>query len=121
MKLVNVSGRARVLSRPIEMLRLNPGDEIEVTQAELEDLRRHPNIRNWLHKGYLEVQGGDAKPLPTAVDERPGPEIPEGATGEGTEIIEHAAGWYSVFHEGMPCTDKKVRYEQALEIAAEYE
>ena len=121
MKLKNVSGRTRVLWAPIEMIRLGPGDEVNVTADELAELKQHVNCRNWLHKGYIEVQGGEAKPLPVAVDERPGPELPEGLSGEGTEIHHHGAGWYSVYNNGMPCTDVKVRKGQAEEIAKDYE
>ena len=121
MKIVNKSGRARVITGPIEMLRLELGGEKEITEAELVELKRHPNFRNWLHKGYLAIEGGEAKPMPKATDERSGPELPEGATGEGTEVIHHGGGWYSVHHDGMPCTDEKVRKDRADEIAAEYE
>lgn len=121
MKLINTSGRARVIYGPIEMQRLEAGEERDITEAELDELKRHPNIRNWMHKGLLTVDMGAAKkPLPTAREERSGPELPEGVTGEGTETVHHGGGWYSVFHDGMPCTDEKVRKDRADEIAADY-
>lgn len=120
MKLKNNTGRDRVLRGPVEMYSLPARGEITVSSIELEEMKRHGNTRNWLHKGYISVEEGEA-PVAKLKDERDHPPLPEGVTGEGLEIHHHGAGWYSVYVDGMPCTDAKVRKEQADEIAKDYE
>jgi len=120
MKLKNNTGRERILHGPVEMYTLPARGEISITERELIDLKRHGNTKNWLHKGYITVEEGEPEPKP---EPKPGggPDLPEGVTGEGTEVFHHGAGWYSVFVNGMPCTDKRLRKDDAEAIAADYE
>ena len=94
---------------------------MDVSDIQLTELKRFPMVKQWIYQGLLKVEDGKAaESKGPEVETRSGPELPEGLTGEGTEIYQHKGGWYSVYHEGMPCTDDKVRKERAEEIAADY-
>ena len=121
MKLVNTSKRARSINTGFEFLVLEPGEEYPVTAADLAEMRRHTMFATWVQRGHLTIKDGEAKkPLPVAVEERKGPELPEGLSGKGTELHDEGGGWFTVWHEGMPCTDEKVRKDRAEEIAKDY-
>ena len=121
MKLINKSNRARAIPHASGVEILNAGGEMDVSDIQLAELNRFPMVKQWIYQGLLKVEKGkaaqDKKPT---TETRSGPELPEGLTGIGTEIHHHGGGWYSVYHEGMPCSDEKVRKARAEEIAADY-
>ena len=123
MKLINCSKRERGIPYPEETKRLGPGEEMPIDIVQYDHLLSHPMAQAWLQQGLIKIERGDAaEPEPAAhSDERDHDPLPEGLTGQGTEIHDHGGGWFSVYHEGMPCTDVKIREEQAKAIAAEYE
>jgi len=47
--------------------------------------------------------------------------LPEGITGQGTEVHHLGGGWYEVYVNGFKVTDRNVRKDEAKTIAEEYE
>lgn len=120
MKLVNTSSRDMAIPTQIETTILKPNEFLVVSKTELEQLKRDSQIRNWLHRGMLSTQSGGNTEHAADKPKEEKSDLPEGVTGKGVEIVEHKGGWFSVHVDGMPCTDKKVRKDQADEIAADY-
>jgi len=120
MKLVNASRRERGIPLS-DFVVLPPGGELNVTSDEVERLKKDGSTAVALHKGWLKVLDGNAKPLPVnSTQTRDVPKLPEGLTGQGVEF--HRTGsWFSVFVNGMAATDKPVRKTEAERIAADYE
>jgi len=105
MKLVNTSNRDRHIPLS-EGVVLAPGESVDLTPDDVLRLERYPVVSNWIHLGFLTM--GE-------------PEQVEEAPEDGVHIQEHGSGWYSVHVNGFKVTDVKVREEEALRIAAEYE
>jgi len=121
MKLINKSNRDRAIPHASGVEILPAGGEMDVSDIQLAELKRFPMVNQWIYQGLLKVEDGAAvEAKKPQTETRSGPELPDGLTGEGTEIYHHGGGWYSVYHAGMACTDEKVRKARAEEIAADY-
>ena len=108
-----------------------PGEAVAITASQVAALQKNRMVSRWLDVGTLAIVDEDGtveKPKPkaktgikTVKDQRKPVELPEGLTGEGTELQHLGGGWYQVYVNGFKVTDSNVRKDRAKEISAEYE
>lgn len=129
MRTLTNNGRRRLGVPGHPAVVLNPGESTEISDASLAIIGRNRTVARWLQSGVLTLSGSDGKPAPAPVApekeaekqaESP-PALPEGVTGEGTEVHHRGGGWWDVYVSGFKVTDGNNRKDEAEAIAAEYE
>ena len=133
-KLIN-KGRRRLGIPGRPALILEPNESAVVEESQIADMRRNRTVARWLEVGVLILIDDDGmievpKPQPKARprarvkadrDQRVEVVLPEGVTGKGVERKHTGAGWWEVYVNGFKVTDRKVRKDESLSIAKEYE
>ncbi len=143
MKVLTNKGRRRlgVPGRPA--LILDAGQGISISDSQIDEIHKNRTVVRWLQSGILVITDGPidlnpvqekqpAKAAPKARprsgvrtaakrDQREPLVLPEGVTGEGTELHHVGGGWYHVYVNGFAVTDRTVRKDEAESIATEYE
>jgi len=135
MKLLINKGRRRLGIPGRPAIILDPNQSVEINEARQDDLTRNRTVARWLETGMLVItdDGNPQKPTPIVTprrqavtarekrDQREEIVLPEGITGQGTEVHHLGGGWYEVYVNGFKVTDRNVRKDEAKTIAAEYE
>ena len=135
MKLLINKGRRRLGIPGRPAIILDPNQSVEINEARQDDLTRNRTVARWLETGTLVItdDGNPQKPTPIVTprrqavtarekrDQREEIVLPEGITGQGTEVHHLGGGWYEVYVNGFKVTDRNVRKDEAKTIAAEYE
>jgi len=122
MKLVNGYDRRRGIATGGTLKVLEKGGEMDVTEYQLDKLRKHPHVSVWLKRGLLKVEEGDAKksaPNPNRAV-RAAPPLPEGIPSVGVHLHASPGGWYRVYVNGIDVVGRLVRKKRAEEVALEY-
>lgn len=118
------NGRRRLGIASNPAIVLDPGQSVEISTAQKEDLRTNRTAKRWLQEGILSLDGEDpVKEHKTDLErsEKESEQLPEGVKGEGVELHHEGGGWWSVYVNGFKVTDTTVRKSEAQEIAKEYE
>lgn len=105
--LKNKAKRAIGLPSPYRSVVLEVGESEEVTDKHFEELMKATSTVNAIEQGTVEVT---YLPNPVA----PPPE-------RGVKLVSKSGGWWLVYVNGHPVTDKAVRKEEAERMAAEYQ
>jgi hypothetical protein len=131
------SRRLGIPGRPA--LILDPDQSADIGDAQLETMLQNKTVSRWLEKGVLLLGDEDGKVLkPPKTDRRLMPKtgikrhhrkrderkevvLPKGVKGKGTELHHLGGGWWQVYVNGFPVTDRNVRKDEAKTIAMEYE
>jgi len=135
MKLLINKGRRRLGIPGRPAIILDPNQSVEINEARQDDLTRNRTVARWLETGTLVItdDGNPQKPTPIVTprrqavtarekrDQREEIVLPEGITGQGTEVHHLGGGWYEVYVNGFKVTDRNVRKDEAKTIAEEYE
>jgi len=134
MKLTNnARRRLGIPGRPAIIL--EPDQTVEITESQLGVIKANKTVERWLHSGILTVgepvHKVEVEKPPKVIqrastgikdrDPRKTEPLPEGVTGEGTELQHVGGGWYQVYVNGFKVTDKNVRKDEAESLSTEYE
>jgi len=135
MKLLINKGRRRLGIPGRPAIILDPNQSVEINEARQDDLTRNRTVARWLETGTLVITDDGKPQQPTPIvtprrqavtarekrDQREEIVLPEGITGQGTEVHHLGGGWYEVYVNGFKVTDRNVRKDEAKTIAEEYE
>jgi len=134
MKLTNnARRRLGIPGRPAIIL--EPDQTVEITDDQLKVIKANRTVERWLdsgiltvgepvHKVKIEKQPKVIERKTTGMKERDKREdvpLPDGITGEGTELYNAGGGWYQVYVNGFKVTDKSGRKDEAESLSTEYE
>lgn len=117
---------------------LNPHEAVEVTEEQLDDMKRNRTVARWLGSGVLTVRdakdheakpqlpprrssGVTRKPSKVDRDKREPIVLPEGVEEQGVFKHHTGGGWWDVYVNGFKVTDTKVRKDEAEQLMSEYE
>jgi hypothetical protein len=125
MTTITNTGRRRLGLPGRPALILGAGESAEVTDQQLQEMKKNGVVTRWFGSGLLVIDGKPIEPEPGSVANKQAaaaPEgLPEGLTGQGIELYHKGGGWWRVYVNGFEVTDGNVRKKEAKAIAAEFE